>query len=239
MTVDEVKGRPGPDDESIFTYWDGDPESIAEHIAHWRAVFPTYRVVGREEARALMAARYPAALPVFDRIRIPACRSDIARLLALQAYGGLYVDAHCAIVDRYAISENISRLTMNEMIVSTRDAPKFGKILPYNGIVWARRAAPLVGVLLDVAVENLLGKWRRERDYGFEPYHIWALTGPGVLWDTLFDDEAVDGSLKPEIRPRVGSIFETESPIARYVFTSYRGPGVHWSERQMTERLFA
>ena len=48
---------------------------------------------------------FPAYLEVYQRIRIPACKSDIARLVALYEWGGLYVDCHCGIRDAELIGQ--------------------------------------------------------------------------------------------------------------------------------------
>ena len=225
-------------DAPVFTYWDGDAAAIAEQVGHWRAQFPGYRVVTRDQARALLAARSPQALEAFDRIALPACRSDLARLLWLEAHGGLYVDAHCAILDAAAIRGQSGRLNEHEAVVSTRWAPNFGKVMPHNSILWSRPGAPVTTRLLDIALGNLVAKAEQERRRGHEPYHVWDLTGPGVLWRELFDTDAADGRLVEVWQGRIGTVFEADNPVRRHVFTGYRAPGQHWSERQRSERLF-
>jgi hypothetical protein len=224
---------------ATFTYWDDDdPRLIAEHLSHWREHFPEHAVLTRKEARQLLERRAPQFLEVFDRIALPACRSDIARLLRLEAAGGLYVDAHCAIRDAEGIALQFERLETAALIVSTRHAPNFGRIMPHNSIVWCRPGAPIVSLLLEKALDNLAGKAEREMSNGFEPYHVWDLTGPGVFWRELFEVDASDGRLQAPLTPKIASIFYAENPVLRHQFTRYREPGDHWSERQAFERLF-
>lgn len=224
----------------IFTYWDSeDTSAVADQAAHWRAAFAAYEVVTPAAARGLLAVRAPQHLEAFDRIRIPACRSDIARLLALSARGGLYVDSHCRLDDANGVRSRLARLEACDMIVSTRWAPNFRKIMPHNSILWSRPEGLAVSRLLDLALANLAVKMEREDRFGFEPYHVWDITGPGVLWRELFDIAADDGALIPLWADRIDTVFETANPVTRHIFTGYRGPGDHWSERQKVERLFS
>lgn len=223
----------------VFTYWDDDDlDVIGPQVDAARAIFPDYFVVTREAARALLSERSPQYLEAFDRIAIAACRSDIARLLALDHHGGLYIDAHCRIDDVSGVMRQMARLEQNDIVVSTRYAPSFRQIMPYNGIIWSRAGRSVVSQLLDQALNSLWLKFERESAVGFEPYHIWNLTGPGVFWHTLFDTEDSKGRLLPGWRERVVTLFESDSPIARHAFMGYRAPGRHWSERQSSELLF-
>lgn len=223
----------------IFTYWDDDEADIvAPQVEACRISFANYSILTRKAARALLYNRSPAHLEAFDGIAIPACRSDIARLLGLWRSGGLYIDAHCRIDDAPEVMRWMAMLKQWDMVVSTRYAPKFGQMMPHNSIIWSRPNGATVNCLLDRALENLAQKYARERAVGFEPYHVWDLTGPGVFWRELFDIAAVDGRLLANHAGRVATVSETDNPIARHVFMGYRGPGSHWSERQASERLF-
>ncbi|WP_455990977.1 glycosyltransferase [Methylorubrum extorquens] len=39
----------------------------------------------------------PQFVDKYRKTSIPACRSDLAKILGLYQYGGLYVDSHCGI----------------------------------------------------------------------------------------------------------------------------------------------
>lgn len=226
-------------DRQTFTYWDSDDfDPIAGHLDQWRSCFPSHAVLTRSEARLLLLDRSPRYLEAFDRIALPACRSDIARLLALEASGGLYVDAHCAVVDHDGVLARLALLEALDLVVSTRFAPNFAKVMPHNSIVWSRPRAAAVTRLLDKALANLATKADRERRKGFEPYHVWDLTGPGVFWRELFEVETADGRLQPEWADTVATVFEADNPVRRHVFIDHRKPGDHWSERQDSECLF-
>lgn len=228
--------EPGP----TFTYWDEDDISpIREHIEHWQAAFPAHHVLTRQDARRILKELAPEKVQLFDSVRIPACRSDIARLLGLYVYGGLYVDSHCQIDDVERVHVLLERDMSTEIVVSTRWAPNFKKIMPYNGTIAAHKDSRIVRLLLDRALANASLKYSREREHGFEPYHVWGLTGPGVLWEELFVTERDDGVLQTPFLNCVALQFEDGHPVRRHVFMSYRNPGLHWSERQKSELLFA
>ena len=224
----------------IFTYWDAEDLSpVAAQAAEWREAFANYRVMTPGQARALLAIRSRRHLDAFDRTRIPACRSDIARLLGLAVHGGLYVDSHCRLDDAEEVRRRLDQLATCDMIVSTRWAPNFGKVMPHNSILWSRPQGAAVDRLLDLALDNLAARLEREDRVGFEPYHVWDITGPGVFWRELFDATADDGVLKPGWAACVDTVFETDNPVTRHIHTGYREPGSHWSERQKAEPLFS
>lgn len=223
----------------VFTYWDDDKaDVIAAQVEACRASFANYSILTRKAARALLYTRSPAHLEAFDGIAIPACRSDIARLLGLWRSGGLYIDAHCRIDDASEVMRWMAMLKQWDMVVSTRYAPNFSQVMPHNSIIWSRPNGATVSRLLDLALENLAQKYARERAVGFEPYHVWDITGPGVFWREIFDVAAADGRLLPNYAGCVAIVHETDNPITRHIYMGYRGYGRHWSERQTCERLF-
>lgn len=224
----------------LFTYWDqADQGVLAPHIAHWRETFPDYAVMGPDDARAILAEIAPDAPPLFDRIRLPACRADVARLAGLWRHGGLYVDASARIADESGLRRLLDRQPAIDTVISTRWAPKFEKIMPHNSMIWSRADSPVMRRLLDDALANLRLHDEQEATEGFRPYHVWSLTGPGVMWDALFDTDAADGRLLPRWRDAVVTVFETDNPVERHQFNAYRGdPAAHWSARQEHELLF-
>lgn len=224
---------------NVFTYWDEDDlTDLTDHLAHWRSILPDYAVRTRAVAREALAAFSPYSLTLFDRIRLPACRSDIARLALLERHGGLYVDAHTRVRDPAGLDQLVTAPSATQVVVSTRYAPKFDQIMPHNSMIWARPGSAVIAELLDTALANLRDKAARERSVGHEPYHVWSLSGPGVMWGALFDTQARDGRLKSSRADAVSTIFESDNPVDRHHFIGYRRPGAHWSERQTSERLF-
>ena len=78
-----------------FTFWEGaDPDLIAPMVTQWQAAFADFTVIGDADVIPLLEARYSDLAPLYRRQTIPAARSDIARMIWLEAHGGFYVDAH-------------------------------------------------------------------------------------------------------------------------------------------------
>ncbi len=47
----------------------------------------------------IMERNFPDRMELYSQIRIPTAKSDIALLLLLYEFGGLYIDCHCGIRD--------------------------------------------------------------------------------------------------------------------------------------------
>ncbi len=181
---------------------------------------------------------------LYLQIRIPACKSDIARLLLLQAHGGLYVDSHVGPGNGDRLVETLIALANFEVILFEKkwERKELGDLQLMNGAMAARRNTPVLDLLIDSAFNNLDNQRKAERETpGYVPYNIFVLTG---AWDISL--RIFDRSIKPyKIRPRFFDIVflhemnEHIDPGFRlYEFYGYRKPGDHWSERQSSERLF-
>src|SRR5690348_8319230 len=85
----------------IFAYWDKpDLSPIAAFVAEWQSHFAEFRVLADADIEPLVDKHASTEhLDMYRDIRIPAAKSDIARLLTLYEYGGLYVDCHVGVLD--------------------------------------------------------------------------------------------------------------------------------------------
>lgn len=227
-----------------FSYWDReDVGPISEFILEWRSHFPNFRVFGDAEIEPMIACHFPEFRDMFSRIRIPTCKSDLALLLALYEFGGLYVDCHCGIRFRDKINYFSEKLTEYELILYDRDNSSrpdlHGRLFPLNSVLFAR---PHSKIILDCATQafrNCAAHWEAEKKDGFIRYDIFFLTGPAVLRARLLDPSGT--KLQADCAGKVLFMPEADSnaPIRRYVHCSYRVPGMHWSERQQREPLFS
>jgi hypothetical protein len=99
--------------QPVFSFWT--ENDIAVHndlINHWRAEFPQFKIFGDAEFRLLMTRYFPDRIELYDNVCIPTAKSDIALLLLLYEFGGLYIDCHLAFATRTR-SERCFRLSAN------------------------------------------------------------------------------------------------------------------------------
>jgi hypothetical protein len=74
------------------------PASVALQLNAWVARYPTWDliVVDRVGLDLLVSSHFPALTPILDMLPTGVQRSDVARLLLLSAWGGVYADVDAA-----------------------------------------------------------------------------------------------------------------------------------------------
>jgi hypothetical protein len=234
--------------DNAFAYWDGDDHlRIADFVGEWQAAFPAFRVFGNQDVYPLLDKYSPRHVDLFKAMRLPSAKSDVARLLLLYELGGLYIDCHFGLRSRSGIDDIFRKLEEGlELIVVDRArsiAPRpIDEYYFINGVIFARSGCPLLLMCAFQALANLECHRTFERLWGHTNYHVAMLSGPSVLTSMLLDPRYVTRSLRTKIRPdyaeRLAVIPEESIPMVRNVHSSYRVDGRHWSERQLTEKLF-
>jgi mannosyltransferase OCH1-like enzyme len=237
----------------FFTYWtnaygaNNDPaeQPFQQMKSDWSSKLPDFRVFDDVEVGRLLHQINPDLPAIFDRIAIPACRSDIARLVLLHAHGGMYVDAHTSTNNFVSLTRIMEYLTTRELIIfdKHRDSKEGGDKSIVNGAMAARRHSPALRSVISDVVDNLLQHERAEAASDvYVPYNIFVITGPWALCTTLFTHVGVGMTLKPQFESAVHvEALGTEAsqwPFVFYKYYGYREEGRHWSERQAVERLF-
>jgi hypothetical protein len=203
-------------------------------------------VFSDEQVLPLLEQWGDEAATIFQDVRIPACRADVARLVLLHKYGGLYVDAHCAPGAPDKLALVLARLSGCELIIFDESAhlSEHRHAWIMNSVLCARANAHVLDTLIRRAFLNLAQHRQLEcvsRQDRVE-YEIYKLTGPWMIWHELFQRSPIGAELKPQYRDRV-SIWPFDSsadtqPVHIYQHNGYRTPATHWSRRQKTERLF-
>src|SRR5436190_1061053 len=230
---------------NVFSYWDKpDLSPIKTFIDEWRSHFPNFTILGDSEIEPLIEELFPEHLEMYRRIRIPTCKSDLALLLGLYKFGGLYADCHCGIRDLGAIRQLMGHADQWELILYDKsritEPRRASQIHPLNSVLFARPNSPIILETVTAAFSKAAAQWSAEKERGFVPYEIWSITGPGNLAEILLTDpEAPISELRLEYVARVRFLQEGEGePIGRYMHNFYRVLGMHWSERQQREPLF-
>jgi len=222
----------------IFGYWNGtDHDPIREVIEAWRNHFPDFRILGDSDIEPLIARHFPTCLELYRKIRIPCCKSDLARMLALHEWGGLYVDCHCGIRDEKFIRQLMESLASFELIVFDyhRNSDKW-HVTP--SFMFARKDSEITLECVTNAFQHLRSHWKVEKQQGFHPYNLWSMVASGNLADTIIDWSMQPPALKPRFAQKIWVFPEKLAPIAKNMHRSYGEPGMHWSERQKREVLF-
>jgi mannosyltransferase OCH1-like enzyme len=227
----------------IFAYWhDTDHSPLRSFISHWQAYFPEFRVIGDYEVEPLINKYFPEFLEKYRAISLPTCRANLARMLMLYEVGGLYVDCHCGIVDPVRVQALLDSATESTFTLFDKDLADgrpADQLWPLYSILVCRAGCPIVLDIAAAAIRNLSEHWRREASEDFSPYNIWEMCGTGLVADVILDRAAQPA--RPRSYPgwQIRLLPETHAaPIRRYMFYSYRRPGMHWSERQDRERLY-
>lgn len=221
-----------------FTYWSGpDPGAIAPMTAEWQAAFADFTIIGDAEIRPLLEKRHPRLAPLYQRLRIPAARSDIARLAWLEAHGGFYVDAHAGLRDAGALRRLLDTLPEGGVALvdknpKVRPEGELANLWPRNGAIFARREAPFLTTAL-AAVTDRLSAHDRAPD---TPTSIWEISGPG-LFIALLRDPAAPTQIVPRWQASVRILDRDSAPVRFYVHKGYRDRAQHWSARERHEAL--
>ncbi len=239
---------------SIISYWSEPAERGKKHkpiraieaSSEWSARSNRYRIFTDRDVLPLMAS-FDRDLPLlFKRIRIPACKSDLARLVLLQAYGGLYVDAHVSPGDDRALRKVIEDLDCSEMIVFDNEFEHRyeGDFHLMNSVMGAKRGSNLILQLIRSATANLRSHFALERSSAVHiPYNIFILTGAWDIFLNLFNTAERPFKLLPQFVDRVqirrhGKQQDIFPFHLHKNYSLYSESGLHWSERQVHERLF-
>lgn len=228
----------------LFVYWDRDDVSpLAQVAAEWRRDFPQFRIFGDRDVIPLIERHFPVCVELYKSIRIPAARSDIARLLLLYEFGGFYLDCHFGLRDAAEINRLYASLAQREAIFFDRDrrlpnAHSADTYLLINGIIFSRPRSELIFQLCRQAFDNLAEHRRRERESGFVPYDLCSLTGAALFTEVVLQPGSGRQDIRPELVGRIEIVAEEIAPAVRDRHRTYGGQGQHWSERQEEEPLF-
>jgi hypothetical protein len=233
----------GADEVPVFAYWeDTDHAPIGSTIEEWRAHFPQFRVLGDNDVVPLIGRYFPQYFESYRAIRIPAAKADVARLLALYEWGGLYVDCHCGIKDEDALRRLIGRLCEFEAIFVDRSLSQTPRSpeehFLISAILLARSRSQLFLMIAREALANLHRQHKIEQEKGFVSYHISWLSGPRLINAVALQPGTRNREIRSDLAGRVLVIPEETAPVERYRHRGYRIPASHWMERQKTELLF-
>ncbi|WP_080515559.1 glycosyltransferase [Methylorubrum extorquens] len=226
----------------IFMYWENSEIVEPPSASSWKSFYPNFRVFREEDVVPILPETF---VDVFLSIKLPAAKSDMARIFLLREHGGLYVDAHVGPTRSSYLLMTLARLAGCNLMLFSRDwlmderSNYFDLI---NGVIAARQGAPELSMIIDKMMTNVIEHWHKEMETSdYVQYDLFSLTGTWLLAERFLEVPALRPNVRLEFRPKVVvNIIKdgASSGFELYKFHSYRGPGNHWSERQLYERLF-
>jgi len=235
----------------FFTYWTiGSPPFDfpipANTVSAWHSAGHSLAVSGAEAVEAALEAHGPWAAHLFRSIRIPACRSDLARLVLLHRHGGIYVDAHCAPGAALALARLMEWQRRHALILfdESLNLPAYRNTCIINGVMAGQAGSRVLDNLIKQALRRLKRHYQSERQAAGRHlrYNIYMLTGPWMIWHALYRRSDVGGAdLAPHAKDVAIWPFEPEESKRAVIisqFNDYKRAGAHWSERQTLEPLF-
>lgn len=226
---------------TVFTYWTHPtiPEPLSKKA--WTDQYHDFRVFSDHDVLKIIPTEDKRKL--YNSIRLPAAKSDLARLLLLREYGGLYVDAHTGPASPENLAATLKQLLTYEILLFGK---KWELKLPtdfslMNTVIGARKSSPLLDSLINKIYFNLYQLRAREYETDlYVSYDLFSLTGTRLLIEDFFNTSSPP-RLKPEYNGKIDLIMlETNAShgFHLYQFHGYREPKQHWSERQKSEKLF-
>ncbi|WP_288587423.1 glycosyltransferase [uncultured Methylobacterium sp.] len=229
------------DSEMIFMYWTGTDVGTPPAAAAWRNLYSDFRVFTDEAVVPLLP---DAIRPIYGRIRLPSAKSDLARLLLLREFGGLYIDAHVGPTSPADLVGTLDKMFEYDMILFGKgwlmtDPHHFDLM---NGVLAARRHARALDVLVSRITSNIVEQWRKEKNTaGYEPYDLFSLSGTYTIVQSYFEQISPRPQIKDEFKNSIFVHFMKDNKRSGFeiaAYYNYRKPGGHWSERQTRERYF-
>ena len=222
--------------KNLFFFWDN-PETFPRRFAgtyrHAKRRYDdwTITVATDDLALAVLERYWPELAVHYPRIRVPACRSDIARVALLWAYGGWYVDFDTKIVGDLRPYYGNSDVFV--FVDGNRKHFERGDVL--NGFMCLQRRSPLAEEMLRRIIQNVQN--------GTDVHRVMAFAGPYLLAELIkqSDPARVTRLMQTEVYQRHNNGFAGDAPLFLHViddsasswrivqsFGALPGHGVHW-----------
>lgn len=225
----------------LFMYWTGPITDCPSSVTAWRKIYRNFEMFTDDHVIPLLPYGFR---DVFLQIRLPAAKSDLARLLLLREFGGLYLDAHVGPTASADLLETLDPLCSHNLILFGKGwaMQKETDFDLMNGILAGRRGTAELNIIIDIVINNILAQRKKENiTSAYVPYHLFSLTGTYAIIQAFFDQSGPRPCLKREFQSSIKLHFMVDNQKSGFelaAYYTYRRPGTHWSEREKTERFF-
>ena len=258
-------------DKRLMFYWEtpgavglqaaqGVPEWLEGNLDNWRALNPGYQVdiVDGETISEMLAEFDPELQALFEQLAIPSARSDVARLIWIYRYGGMYIDS--ATGCKKAVGALFEEASKHDFLLAAHpehlEAPSVFTHPLRTGAFLGKKDCQVLKVVLHQITRNLhdVLLWQKSgRKY---TYNVSEIMGPRFLARWLREQpcEAAQNPPEPHCRECAKmtdnlvkyktAIMDMEDYLAWHQHSSYRihqdgrFKDCHWSVLQNHIPLF-
>lgn len=221
----------------IFFYWTGSnvPEDIQQNVKNYKIINPTFdvKIITNDNFLNEAVVDFPNLVKLFNQISIPTCKSDIARLLVLYYYGGIYIDCNTGPVKSF---DNFYNEHLNyDFIIS------FNYInSDYSTrIMMSKPKSKIIFDILNIISTNLHNQFVAESiNDQHVSYNILILTGTGPFYELLGRANSKELFEKYNM-----TTFDDNSEIVSHYACNMKHHHTenfykHWSRVQLIQKLF-
>lgn len=235
----------------FFAYWSGPggDEATADWRADWSRYDPDLRIYTDADVRPLAVALLGEPFgDLWDRITLPTCKSDLARLILLWKFGGVYLDVHVGTVNPQNVSAVRALAEKWDLVVFDLVDRAIQENRPqhlFSSVLAGRAGAPVFSDILS-QIAAALGEHEAKEaaSAGLVPYNLFPLVGMGAVGRAVLQAKGSRHVVRSRyfgrvLLRRIGGHGRYEEMLFHlYRHYGYRQPGAHWSERQAHEPLF-
>lgn len=225
----------------LFMFWTNPEVKSPSGALAWHKLYPNFKVFSEADVLPLLPS---TIAPLWSKIGIPAAKSDLARLLLLREYGGLYVDSHVGPTDPEELVQTIDLLSSYALVLFGHgwDMKSETDFSLTNSVIAARKKAPELDSLISLVCSNIIEQHEKELATDeYVPYDLWGMTGTYPIIQTFFGHNGLRPIIKDEFDGRVCVYFMKDNESSGFQLAankSYQTANNHWSLRQKTERFF-
>uniref|UniRef100_A0A6C0H1R1 Glycosyltransferase n=1 Tax=viral metagenome TaxID=1070528 RepID=A0A6C0H1R1_9ZZZZ len=232
--------------KNIWFYWDYSrdmPDVFTNNINKIKSEYNDFNVeiINDEKINSISEINiiFPELLNLYNKINIYAAKADIARLIFLYFYGGLYLDTHIN-HDTNNINELFEKYKNYDFVIAKND-----RCFNCSSLISKKK-----NNILNLAINNIINNLKKQYDLeninGYIKYDILMLTGSSIFFSIL---SLFLVKISDDCDNITNMLHFKKYNTAVYDFTKYfkyyqigfhfnHGNDKHWHELQKTQKLF-
>ena len=172
-----------------FAYWDSeDRAQIAAFSAEWTNAFPSFRIYDERNVLPLMEQRFPEYVKIYRAIRLRTAKCNVARLILLYEFGGIYIDCHVGIRDLHALHKLLASLRdVDAVFIDRILALKARPLGTHFRLITVLCSRPRLDLMLMIAKQGLVNL-ARHREFNIKSAIalITSIRSAGRLYSTAW-----------------------------------------------------